>query len=98
MELNNDHWRDAEPFLTAGELKTTWAAFFGAQPHSLVKSKKQPVQVNKQFSQPNKKVKFGLGICFAYNNGTCAKAPGTCKTAKGKLLGLFFVLWCAFQN
>ena len=84
MELNSDCWRDAELFLTAGELKTTWATFFGAQPHSLVKPKKQPVQASKQFNQPNKMVKFGLGICFAYNDGTCTKAPGTCKTAKGK--------------
>ena len=32
LEQNSDRWRDAEPFLTAGELKSSWAAFFGSQP------------------------------------------------------------------
>ena len=27
LELNSDRWRDAEPFLTTGELKVTWLAF-----------------------------------------------------------------------
>jgi hypothetical protein len=29
---NADRWRDSEPFLNTGELKSTWAAFFGARP------------------------------------------------------------------
>ena len=32
LEQNSDRWRDAEPFLTASELKTSWATFFGSQP------------------------------------------------------------------
>ena len=87
LELNSDRWRDAEPFLTAGELKTTWAAFFGAQPQSLLSKTrpgKEPGKPNKKQALPVKTALFGLGICFSYNNGTCAKATGSCKTAKGK--------------
>ena len=91
LELNSDRWRDAEPFLTTGELKVTWAAFFGAQPQSLVVSKKKnPTNHSSNHSskQPGNQVlknpRVVLGICFAYNNGLCTKTPGTCKTAKGK--------------
>ena len=87
LELNSDRWRDAEPFLTTGELKVTWLAFFGAQPQSLMTQKKKPQQgsANKQGGgQLAKNPRVVLGICFAYNNGLCVKQPGSCKTAKGK--------------
>ena len=88
LELNSDRWRDSEPFLTTGELKVTWAAFFGAQPQSLVSQRqKKPQQqgAGKQAAGPlAKNPRIVLGICFAYNNGLCVKAPGTCKTLKGK--------------
>ena len=32
LEQNSDRWRDTEPFLMAGELKSLWAAFFSSQP------------------------------------------------------------------
>jgi hypothetical protein len=81
---NSDRWRDAEPFLTAGELKQTWAAFFGAQPQFALKSQGQKKQ--QQTKQQAKDPRIGLGICFAYNQGQCAKPSGTCTTAKGRAL------------
>jgi hypothetical protein len=36
---NSDRWRGQLPFLTTGELKASWDAFWGARPESKVKSK-----------------------------------------------------------
>lgn len=84
LQLNVDRWRDSEPFLTTGELKTTWAAFFGAQPHSATHKKdKKPHQQSKERS---KDPKVMLGICFNWNNGTCLKAANACTTTKGRPL------------
>ena len=88
LEQNSDRWRDAEPFLTAGELKTTWAAFFSAKPHvqsSSSKSKKE--KSSSRSERPYQKTldpRVAQGICFAWNLGTCLKPTGTCKTAKGR--------------
>jgi hypothetical protein len=89
LSQNSDRWRDAEPFLTAGELKQTWSAFFGAQPQSSLKSQGQ--KGGKQGQQGAKQGKpadprIGLGICFAWNQGQCLKQSGTCTTAKGRPL------------
>jgi hypothetical protein len=80
LAQNADRWRDAEPFLTAGELKTAWASFFGSQPLATVQNKFKK-EAPRKFDP-----RIGLGICFGYNNGTCSKQPGTCTTAKGRPL------------
>ncbi len=36
---NADRWRDAEPFLSTRELKTSWNSFFGARPQAALGSK-----------------------------------------------------------
>jgi hypothetical protein len=85
IQQNGDRWRDGEPFLTAGDLKAVWAAFFGAQPQAALGQKGN----NKQQKKPNQKAadpRMSLGICFAYNQGNCLKAAGTCTTAKGRQL------------
>jgi hypothetical protein len=67
-----------------GELKNTWAAFFGAQPQSQLKGKKQA----NGGKQTNKAVdpRMALGICFAYNLGQCSKPAGSCTMARGRQL------------
>lgn len=88
LQLNADRWRDSEPFYTTGELKATWAAFFGAQPTS-TRGKthtKQP-HTQTQASQPRQlDPRTSLGICFRWNLGNCLKATGLCKTTKGREL------------
>jgi hypothetical protein len=39
LSENASKWRDSEPFLTSGELKNTWSAFFSARPHSLLQER-----------------------------------------------------------
>ena len=93
LQQNADRWRDGEAFLSTGELKTTWTSFFGAQPQSLVKEKEQPKQSKSDKSDKSKTgppkpydAKAALGICYAYNQGTCSKTNGSCSTAKGRPL------------
>jgi hypothetical protein len=90
LQQNADKWRDAEPFLSAGELKAAWAAFFGAQPQSvLAKQKQQNKGASKQGGNSHQKPhdpRLSLGICFAWNNGQCNKPAGACTTAKGRAL------------
>jgi hypothetical protein len=85
---NGDRWRDSEPFLSAGELKTTWAAFFGAQPASHAGQKKNQGQNKGQGGKGQKQVdpRVALGICFNWNLGNCLKQAGACMTAKGRPL------------
>jgi hypothetical protein len=69
LQQNADKWRDAEPFLSAGELKAAWAAFFGAQPQSvLAKPKKQNQGAKNSSGQQQKPFdpRISLGICFAW--------------------------------
>lgn len=90
IQVNADRWRDSEPFLTTGELKTTWASFHGAQPQVSSHNKQKKTQGHGhnqghgQRKPPDPKI--SLGICFAWNNGQCVKAVGTCATAKGRPL------------
>ncbi len=48
---NTSKWRDSELFLTIGELKNTWSAFFLARPQSAFTRKDS----SKQSSQPKEK-------------------------------------------
>jgi hypothetical protein len=81
---NGDRWRDAEPFLSAGELKSTWAAFYGAQPVSQLGQKKKNGQQGAGKKQVDPRV--ALGICFNWNVGNCLKPSGSCTTANGRPL------------
>jgi len=83
MGQNCERWRDAEPFLTTGELKSTWAAFFHSRPQAAIASR--PKQHQKQQQQSGRPIdpKRGMNICYAYNSGTCKKAAGACVTFRG---------------
>ena len=91
---NASKWRDAEPFLSSGELKNTWAAFFSARPQSAFVKKEAVKQENSQKnknsgqnrnSAPNKKLPF-IDVCYNWNKGSCNKLPGTCFTFRGQQL------------
>jgi hypothetical protein len=80
---NADRWRDAEPFLNTGELKSAWAAFFGARPQSATSNKNKADRKTSLKAAPTRK---WLDICFPWNSGNCLKAPGDCKSSKGTIL------------
>jgi len=91
LHQNGDRWRDSEPFYTVGELKTAWRGFFGSQPLAALANKPRKEQAAKKGPQKtsfmdNREARMALGICFAWNQGQCAKAAGACTTAKGKAL------------
>jgi hypothetical protein len=80
---NADRWRDGEPFLNTGELKSTWAAFFGARPLSALRGKAKADKKGPAKGLPTRK---WLDICFPWNAGNSLKAPGDCKSTKGTVL------------
>jgi hypothetical protein len=80
---NADRWRDAEPFLSTGELKAAWAAFFGARPQSTLANKAKSDKKAPAKTAPARK---WLDVCFPWNNGNCLKAPGDCKSSRGTVL------------
>jgi hypothetical protein len=84
LSLNADKWRDSEPFLSTGELKSVWASFFGAQPQAALAKPKQ--KQGKQGGQKTPDPRMTLGVCFAWNMGQCMKQAGACTTAKGRPL------------
>ncbi len=77
---NAERWRDAEPFLSTGELKTSRNSFFGARPQAALGGKAKTAKKNGD--RPAERKKW-LDICFPWNAGHCMKAPGDCKSAKG---------------
>jgi hypothetical protein len=87
---NASKWRDAEPFLSTGELKNTWNAFFSARPQSAFTKKDSSKQSQapgsqKKFNRPNvglKKLPF-IDVCYNWNKGICNKAAGTCFSSRG---------------
>lgn len=86
LQQNGDRWRDSEPFLSAGDLKATWSAFFGAQTHASLGSKMKKQANQQKPSQAKTDPRFSLGICFAWNQGLCLKPAGSCATARGRPL------------
>ena len=78
MVQNCERWRDAEPFLTTGDIKTAWGAFFHSRPQAAV--------ADKQKAKPKVERSPRLNVCWAYNGGACSKAAGTCTSAKGQPL------------
>ena len=95
LSENASKWRDAEPFLSAGELKNTWNAFFSARPQSAFTKREQFKSDNfgssqKKFYPKNspstsKKPPF-IDVCYNWNKGTCNKPPGTCYSIRGQAL------------
>jgi hypothetical protein len=86
LAQNSDRWRDSEPFLNTGELKSAWSAFFGAQPQAAVSQKAKNAPGKKNHGQKQVDPKLALGICFAWNMGQCLKPAGSCATSKGRPL------------
>jgi hypothetical protein len=86
ISQNGDRWRDGEPFITAGELKAVWAAFFGAQPQVSAAKKNGQKQGNQKHGAKTQDPRLALGVCFAWNLGQCLKPAGTCTTSKGRPL------------
>jgi hypothetical protein len=86
LSENASKWRDAELFLSAGELKNTWNAFFTARPQlAFVKKDSAKTEAKKQVSKQPKKLPF-IDVCYNWNKGTCNKPAGTCYSIRGNLL------------
>jgi len=86
IKENSNRWRDGSGFLDTGSLKATWDAFFGAKPQSILASRVQKPK-GQGNQKPNQFVRRKwVDICFEWNNGTCLKAAGTCKSTRGDLL------------
>jgi hypothetical protein len=89
LSENAAKWRDNEPFLSAGELKNTWSAFFSARPQSaFVKknsSKGQPQAEKKPSSKGPKRLPF-IDVCYNWNKGICNKPAGSCFSIRGNPL------------
>ena len=80
---NADRWRDSEPFLSTGELKSAWASYFGARPQAALANRgKTEKKTNNRFQEKRK----WLDICFPWNSGHCLKSPGDCKSVRGTAL------------
>jgi len=82
LEQNSERWRDSTPFLSSGELKAAWEAFFQNRPQAA--AKKGSHQSTRDKAKRETDPKMVLGVCFRWNRGLCTKAKGTCKTTKGK--------------
>ena len=88
MAQNADRWRDEEPFLSTGKLKTLWSSFFGAQPKSALTGSSNKGQSQSKPKDKPKTVdpRVMNGICFAWNTGSCIKKAGACTTKSGRPL------------
>ncbi len=89
LSENASKWKDAEPSLSAGELKNSWSAFFTARPQSAF-VKKEPTKTEvlpnrKQNLKQTIKLPF-KDVCYNWNQGTCNKPTGTCLSIRGNLL------------
>jgi hypothetical protein len=77
LSENANRWRNIEPFITHGELRSVWNSFFSARPQSVLAKKP-----NKQWKNRPFKKQF-LDVCFAWNRGQCPKQPGSCFSRMG---------------
>lgn len=84
---NADRWRGMQVFLSTGELRATWASFWGARPESKLKPKKKEERYAKgDYRKKSSFIwdpSFFDDICRLFNMGKCTKAPGTCTTRSG---------------
>jgi hypothetical protein len=91
LVANAARWRDSEPFLSYGELKNTWQAFFSARPQSALPKKQnpQPPTTNRPpkmappSNNPSRRKRPFIDVCYNFNKGICQKAPGQCISASG---------------
>ena len=88
MKENANRWRDCAGFLDTGTLKSTWDAFYGARPQSMLsaKPKKGGGQSADSKSSHSYAKRVWVDICFAWNVGKCVKPVGTCLSPKGTVL------------
>jgi hypothetical protein len=77
---NAYRWRDAKPFLSTRELKTSWNSFFGARPQTALSGKNTASKT--PGDKPGEHKKW-IDIYFPWNVGACLKAAGDCKSARG---------------
>jgi hypothetical protein len=98
---NANKWRDCEPFLSSGDLKNAWQAFFSARPQSALTRKKteqpsnqkngffkQPIQKPQQQGFRNKiqqKLPF-IDACYRWNRNQCQNPAGACTSPSGQPL------------
>jgi hypothetical protein len=95
---NAARWRDCEPFLTSGELKNSWQAFFSARPQSALRKQNQNQSSSNKQQRPNQfnKGSFNKGVgfisgnrrpfidvCYNFNKGLCQKPAGQCVAPSG---------------
>jgi hypothetical protein len=94
---NASRWRNSEPFLSSGDLKSAWQSFFSARPQAAL-AKKAPQQT-KEKQQPgnnrnrqnsnrtaNRHSLPSIPVCYKWNAGSCAKPDGQCFTHYGLAL------------
>jgi hypothetical protein len=97
LSENAAKWRDSEPFLSTGELKNAWSAFFSARPQSaFVKkgsSKGQLPAEKKSAAKGPKRLPF-IDVCYNWNKGICNKPAGSCFSIRGNPLRHV----CDFRN
>jgi len=99
LSENATKWRDHEPFLTAGELKNAWHAFFSAMPQSHLSKRRHdnkpaPSTSNtKRHEQqstskgPSKQWSLPyIEVYYKWNRGFCNKPAGSCSTSAGRPL------------
>jgi hypothetical protein len=91
---NANRWRNIEPFLTTGELKSTWSSFFSARPQAALSKKssnhnnssnfkgRQPSQKKPDDKKASTAKKF-VDVCWQWNSGTCSRTAGGCKSKYG---------------
>jgi hypothetical protein len=77
LSENANRWRNIEPFITHGELRSVWNSFFSARPQSVLVKR-----ANKQWKAKPFKKQF-LDVCFAWNRNQCSKAAGSCFSRMG---------------
>lgn len=91
LECNADRWKNQEPFLSCGDLKTTWDSFYGARPTSELTKKSDKKEGGWQGGRGGGGGGFRFSnfqgpfddACRMYNFGKCIKPPGTCTTKSG---------------
>ena len=102
LSENASKWRDHEPFLTAGELKNTWHAFFSALPQSHLarrnhnnnkpgssgsNSFKRHQESTTSNKAPAKQWSLPyIDVCYKWNRGFCNKPANSCTTSAGRPL------------
>jgi hypothetical protein len=98
---NANKWRDCEPFLSSGDLKNAWQAFFSARPQSALARKKQDQSVSslkgpafkQQFQKQQQtsrkqlpqKLPF-IDACYRWNRNQCQNNGNSCTTPSGQPL------------